>query len=966
MTKLRQKCLLITAFFGLALAFSLFFQPTGARADNVGCGFSNLLYPTYMGTDGGTATCSSATQCLGYYFKLTTESDVSINFTQGASNCTLNLYKKADYDHSLAKAWMKPSYSGRLATGDWRIEACPLRDLPFKLVVTAAAVSSGASPGAPTKKSNGESCSAASECSGGYCVWSKCRSSGTYCGDSHCDSGESCSSCSADCGSCAAVTKNAGEVCTGNSDCESTNCVNWVCCDPGKRCCSANSQCTSGQQCKMDYGYYYCIAKKVNSENCSSAADCLGGYCNSGTCASESAAYCGDGVCNSDESCSSCSSDCGSCYTPPAAYCGDGSCGSDENCSSCSSDCRACEKQIVIMEMKVASVVKIKDTGSATEQIKYIFPADVWEKNLKQTPLTAKYLNELSKQITNMLKGSGMDVKSAKASADKRDRALIFDIVYNKYAAKGADKIWSAPVLGKSMSFGSSCSPENVTGSFQGDHLVVQANCESTTISTATAELRTKIIINQSVYLLGNISHAEYVNGNPMVTYKVLPITYKEGHSCSDNDECKSGNCLNKICCIKGKTCCTSTKQCPVDEYCSVKNNRNFCIPSLPDGQSCQLKDECRSGNCKKGICCGFGQNCCQKQGDCKKGEYCSSEEGWKYACRMQWQIGEKCTESAMCKSGFCDSENWTCENKSAPVIPAALAVPSLIFLKKGETAHPLITIQNTGRKDIELTPRMEIVSSDANVVSTDGKTALELPTPKTLPPGGIISTKSKQAYDTIEDLTLTGQGQGVSRLTFRTVYKIEGQSKEITATLMVVGSDIHVDQDADATALFGTSMLLEEKRSAKDTKTGKTKEYIFVAPEKGRYMGTGWQEATDDVFKYLSNLADDFTGPMLPDAVGFYSTVKGLAESKTQKELTEKAFRAAAPPSFFAGYDATGLFEAMARQMRIEKGFLELHKAKELIYIPIYDSAGKRVGSSKAIVKVYKGKNYAVKLGDL
>jgi hypothetical protein len=319
-----------------------------------------------------------------------------------------------------------------------------------------------------------------------------------------------------------------------------------------------------------------------------------------------------------------------------------------------------------------------------------------------------------------------------------------------------------------------------------------------------------------------------------------------------------------------------------------------------------------------------------------------------------------------MCKSGFCDSENWTCENKSAPVIPAALSVPSLISLKKGETIHPLITIQNTGRKNIELSPRLEIINADANVVSTDGKTALELPSPKTLQPGEIISTKSKLTYNTIEDLALTAQGQGTSKLSFRTLYSVGDQNRELTASLIVVGSDVHVAQDADATALFGESMLLEEKRTVKDSKTGKMKEYIFVVPEGGRYMGNGWQEATDDVFRHLSNLADDFVGPMTPEAVGFYGTVKGLAEAKTQKELTEKTFRAAAPPGFFAGYDASGLFEATARQMRIEKGFMELYRAKELVYIPIYDSTGKRIGSSKAIVKAYKGKNYAIKLGDL
>ncbi len=49
---------------------------------------------------------------------------------------------------------------------------------------------------------DGSSCSNNSECSGGYCVHSVCRSSSTYCGDGYCDSGETCSTCSQDCGTC--------------------------------------------------------------------------------------------------------------------------------------------------------------------------------------------------------------------------------------------------------------------------------------------------------------------------------------------------------------------------------------------------------------------------------------------------------------------------------------------------------------------------------------------------------------------------------------------------------------------------------------------------------------------------------------------------------------------------------------------------------------------------------------------
>jgi PGF-pre-PGF domain-containing protein len=56
------------------------------------------------------------------------------------------------------------------------------------------------------KTASGTSCTYAGGCSGGYCVHNYCRSASTYCGDGSCDSGETCTSCSSDCGSCATTT----------------------------------------------------------------------------------------------------------------------------------------------------------------------------------------------------------------------------------------------------------------------------------------------------------------------------------------------------------------------------------------------------------------------------------------------------------------------------------------------------------------------------------------------------------------------------------------------------------------------------------------------------------------------------------------------------------------------------------------------------------------------------------------
>ena len=66
-------------------------------------------------------------------------------------------------------------------------------------------------------------------CAGGYCVHDICRAASTYCGDGYCDSGESCSSCSSDCGSC---TTGGGGTSGGGGGGTTTTCTeNWACTD---------------------------------------------------------------------------------------------------------------------------------------------------------------------------------------------------------------------------------------------------------------------------------------------------------------------------------------------------------------------------------------------------------------------------------------------------------------------------------------------------------------------------------------------------------------------------------------------------------------------------------------------------------------------------------------------------------------------------------------------------------------
>ncbi|MBW2966202.1 hypothetical protein KY342_03815 [Candidatus Woesearchaeota archaeon] len=65
-------------------------------------------------------------------------------------------------------------------------------------------------------------------CAGGYCVHDVCRAASTYCGDSYCDSGETCTSCSGDCGAC---TTGGGSSGGGGGGTTTTCTESWICTD---------------------------------------------------------------------------------------------------------------------------------------------------------------------------------------------------------------------------------------------------------------------------------------------------------------------------------------------------------------------------------------------------------------------------------------------------------------------------------------------------------------------------------------------------------------------------------------------------------------------------------------------------------------------------------------------------------------------------------------------------------------
>jgi hypothetical protein len=101
------------------------------------------------------------------------------------------------------------------------------------------------------KPSGYYTCSRNADCDSGICIRGRCRNATMACGDGLCETGENCTTCSADCGLCGALN---GAECEVNTDCNSVHCVHGICqpedpypgdgwCDPPEDCWTAPEDC---------------------------------------------------------------------------------------------------------------------------------------------------------------------------------------------------------------------------------------------------------------------------------------------------------------------------------------------------------------------------------------------------------------------------------------------------------------------------------------------------------------------------------------------------------------------------------------------------------------------------------------------------------------------------------------------------------------------------------------------------
>jgi hypothetical protein len=111
---------------------------------------------------------------------------------------------------------------------------------------------------------------------------------------------------------------------------------------------------------------------------------------------------------------------------------------------------------------------------------------------------------------------------------------------------------------------------------------------------------------------------------------------------------------------------CASITECEIDLVCAGENSDRMCTPYSRVGQECVPGDgDCeRVGFCNdSGICTMpplIGESCGETEDPlCAGGAYCGG-----LVCEPFIEVGGRCSDDRECRSGFCDTESRSCQNR--------------------------------------------------------------------------------------------------------------------------------------------------------------------------------------------------------------------------------------------------------------------------------------------------------------
>ncbi|MCX6768181.1 MAG: hypothetical protein NTY90_05670, partial [Candidatus Micrarchaeota archaeon] len=263
----------ITSFSGSASGVSF-----SAKVRNNGCSDIYVTYYAYVdGTQVGAYALSSPIAPGGYY---TDSNSISTTISPGSHTFKVKLASSlgGDYDtESFSIAECSP--------GNTQSQTCATGGCGGTQSRTCDSSGTWGSWGACTKTDAccGISCGTGQYCSGGYCYSS--------CGDGSCNNGETCSTCSSDCGACPVCAPGQTEslsgdityaypvrvtcACTVTRTCQLNGTWgNWGLCTRTDPCCGVS--CSSGQYCSGGSCVSDCSPGQTGTSSCVVGGSCVG------------------------------------------------------------------------------------------------------------------------------------------------------------------------------------------------------------------------------------------------------------------------------------------------------------------------------------------------------------------------------------------------------------------------------------------------------------------------------------------------------------------------------------------------------------------------------------------------------------------------------------------------------------------------------------------------------------------